>query len=149
MDPNNYGVNYKRYKYVDFSYPVMKTAMSIISVRTSNTGKIVDGVFDNLSYGLIFASVFMSAFILWAMQFRNKKRRDSLLEAFLLTTGLLLRQYADTQNSKFYIARIKHFIAFIAIMMTFLSTMYNCVVISILTSGSGRIFQIAVSINYR
>ena len=135
IDPNLYGTSGDRFQYVDFSVPVGYEEIKIISAKSMRiNGQIFEGIFDYPSYGGIVFFLVICGFLLWT--FRKKEYSEaSLMESGLMTFGLLLKEGIDGCKGCSS-QKTKNYIAFIAAIAFFLSTMYECIFISIFSARS-------------
>ena len=137
MRPNHYFLSHEGFQSVDFSYPTAMAELFIISSRNiGKNNKVLEGVFDNISYALIALSLILLAFVLYLNDSTKSldTKQASYLENLLVTFGLLINEPLESNNPKLLNRRTKYFITFISVMFFLITSMYNSIIISILTA---------------
>ena len=128
IDSFLYGINYRRYQYVDFATPVSFADMGIISVKSVNQGRITEGIFDTPTYILIVAAIILLSLTLWIIE-----RMDiSFSKCLMYIFGSVMRQSMNQKHSTF---GEKAVIMLVGIGSVALTTMYSSKITSNLTIG--------------
>ena len=74
MSIDTWGINYQRFKFVDFSYTQEYFGVYIISGRNTDYSarNLVIGVFDDLSYGIGLSVLLAMVFTIWLISLRER-----------------------------------------------------------------------------
>ena len=115
-------MKYDERNYVEYAMPIEYGRQHIFSAKVVEPGNVFEGVFDNLSYGLICLSILAIALATSALNGIN------LFQALFMTVKVLLRQDLDPKLER----KNQGFVLVWVLMLGFISTMYYSIVISLL-----------------
>ena len=115
-------MKYDERNYVEYAMPIEYGRQHIFSAKVVEPGNVFEGVFDNLSYGLICLSILAIALATSALNGIN------LFQALFMTVKVLLRQDLDPKLER----KNQGFVLMWVLMFGFISTMYYSIVISLL-----------------
>ena len=131
-----WGVNYKRNKLIDFSYPTQRRNIHIVSGHSREFvhADLVMGVFDIFSYACLFSALAAMTFVMWLIS-KNERRDQSPHKCLLLMVGNAVNQSINAPNvSKSFLGR--SIMSLFSFYNYIICLMYGSIVISILVSGS-------------
>ena len=132
--PGLWGNTAGRLQYVDFSYFVASDHITIAAAKTTKPTRIIEGAFDNQSFGCIGAAILSFALVVWLME-RRRKSNVSLVDALMLTVSSLLRNdHFHSNKTKKFFKSSKYFLTFAGLTLFFISSMYCSVIISVLST---------------
>ena len=126
-----YLVTHDRYQYGDFTTleTIQPRGYYLYVSKYDNNGKIVKGVFDDLSYGLMLASVLLIAAMF------SKLQSGSFVAFLIKIVATFLKQDSGINLQKLG-NTLGTFYVFICLAFGFLSSMYYSVIISFLIAKS-------------
>ena len=139
INPNAHGVYAHNFRHVDYSYPIGIGELFVVAAKNSElSNRVLEGVFDRISYGFILISLVLLGFALWLLE-RRDGLKTNVFETLFLTFGLLTNECLDSNNPRLVLKSAKYFITFISLTFFFLTSMYNSIIISILTARDSNI----------
>ena len=89
-----WGVNYKRSKLIDFSYPDFYVNVHIISGISNDFvyADLIMGIFDDMSYGFGFTSLLAMTLVTWVINAREDRSRSSFVKCLIYMIGNAFNQ---------------------------------------------------------
>ena len=132
-----WGVNYKRSKLIDFSYPRAFVGDYIISAKPNRyiNADLIIGVFDDESSLCLILALFAMIFVSWLIQQVKENETSSLVTCALYLMGNAFKQplnYSIMPKALLGRALTTLFSAYNFI----ICLMYGCIIISLLIGGS-------------
>ena len=131
-----WGVNYKRSKLIDFSFPNSYSGDYIFSGYSQDFihADLVMGIFDSISYGCLFFALAMMTIVLWQIN-SLEQSEQSFMACLLFMVGNVVNQPLNpTVVPKSLLGRT--IISLFSLYNYVICLMYGSIVISVLVRGS-------------
>ena len=133
MSIDTWGINYQRFKFVDFSYTQEYFGVYIISGRNTDyaASNLVIGVFDDLSYGLGLTVLLAMVFTTWLISLRERTDHSITTTLFYMVGNTFKQPLVAALWPKRNIGIV--IVNFFALYNSLICIMYSSVIISLLT----------------